>query len=264
MSAPVPADGVLLRLDRLTLARGGREVVSALSGNFERGTLTAVTGPNGAGKSTLVEALAGRLAPVAGRLERTAGLRVAHLPQQSVLDRQFPIRVGDVVALGAWSRIGLWKALGGGLRREVDEALATVGLLGCAQRPISALSVGQFQRVLFARLLLQDADLILLDEPFNAVDAKTTTALQQLVQQWHGQRRTVVAVLHDDAMVRQYFPQTVLLARELVGWGATADVLTEPNLRRARAMAEAWDEAAGLCGTDIRAARTLGAPRAAA
>mgnify|MGYP002133713073 FL=1 len=226
MSAPVPADGVLLRLDRLTLARGGREVVSALSGNFERGTLTAVTGPNGAGKSTLVEALAGRLAPVAGRLERTAGLRVAHLPQQSVLDRQFPIRVGDVVALGAWSRIGLWKALGGGLRREVDEALATVGLLGCAQRPISDLSVGQFQRVLFARLLLQDADLILLDEPFNAVDEATTADLLALMRDWRDQGRAVVAVLHDQAQVQAHFDRMLQLdGRRRWAWGATAELL---------------------------------------
>lgn len=226
MSAPVPAGGVLLRLDRLTLARGGREVVSALSGNFERGTLTAVTGPNGAGKSTLVEALAGRLAPVAGRLERATGLRVAHLPQQSVLDRQFPIRVGDVAALGAWSRIGLWKALGGGLRREVDEALATVGLLGCAQRPISDLSVGQFQRVLFARLLLQDADLILLDEPFNAVDEATTADLLALMRDWRDQGRAVVAVLHDQAQVQAHFDRMLQLdGRRRWAWGATAELL---------------------------------------
>jgi zinc/manganese transport system ATP-binding protein len=97
---------------------------------------------------------------------------------------------------------------------------------------------------------VQDAQVILLDEPFNAVDSKTTAGLLGLVQQWHQQGRTVVAVLHDDEQVRQYFPQTLLLARELVGWGATAEVLTPANLQRARSMAEAWDETAVICGVD--------------
>jgi len=110
---------------------------------------------------------------------------------------------------------------------------------------------------MFARMVVQDAALILLDEPFNAVDTKTTAALLALVRQWHQQRRTVIAVLHDDALVRQHFPATLLLARELVGWGATDKVLTEPNLRRARAMAEAWDEAAGLCDIDALAAQKV-------
>jgi len=99
----------------------------------------------------------------------------------------------------------------------------------------------------------------LLDEPFNAIDSKTTAALLGLVRQWHGQQRTVIAVLHDDSLVRQYFPQTLLLARELVGWGATAEVLTEPHLQRARAMAEAWDEAAEPCDIDTLAVQEVAA-----
>jgi zinc/manganese transport system ATP-binding protein len=128
-----------------------------------------------------------------------------------------------------------------------------VGLQGFEYPNVGSLSSGQLQRVLFARLLVQDAELILLDEPFNAVDSKTTAALLALVQQWHGQQRTIIAVLHDDTLVRQHFPQTVLLARELVGWGPTDQTLTEPNLRRARAMAEAWDEAAERCAIDTPA-----------
>ena len=89
--------------------------------------------------------------------------------------------------------------------------------------------------------------------------AKTTAALLTLVRQWHQQRRTIIAVLHDDSLVRQHFPHTLLLARELVGWGATSDVLTEPNLRSARAMAEAWDEAAGRCDVDALAAQKVAA-----
>ncbi|MEO8119137.1 MAG: ATP-binding cassette domain-containing protein, partial [Rhodoferax sp.] len=125
-----------------------------------------------------------------------------------------------------------------------------VALQGFERRAVGTLSAGQLQRVMFARMLVQDAQLILLDEPFNAVDAKTTARLLALVQQWHRERRTVIAVLHDDAQVRQHFPQTLLLARELVGWGPTAEVLTEANLQRARAMAEAWDETAQVCEID--------------
>jgi zinc/manganese transport system ATP-binding protein len=130
---------------------------------------------------------------------------------------------------------------------RVDAALCAVGLEGFDRRPVGTLSSGQIQRALFARLLVQDAQLILLDEPFNAVDSKTTAALLALVLQWQREGRTVITVLHDDAQVRTYFPQTLLLARECIAWGPTAEVLTDANLQRARAMAEAWDETAALC-----------------
>jgi len=115
---------------------------------------------------------------------------------------------------------------------------------------VGSLSSGQFQRVLFARMLVQQADLILLDEPFNAMDSRTTAALLDLIHQWHAQGQTVIAVLHDDAQVREHFPQTLMLARELVAWGDTAQVLTDPYLQRARALAEAWDDQAEICHAD--------------
>ena len=185
--------------------------------------------------------------------------RMAYLPQVSDIDRGFPIDVRDCVLLGCWGKAGAWGAVTSAMLGQVDAALHRVGLEGFERRGIGSLSSGQLQRVLFARLLVQDAELILLDEPFNAIDAKTTAALLALVQQWQRQQRTVIAVLHDDALVRQYFPATLLLARELVGWGATSEVLTEANLQRARAMAEAWDEAAGVCGIDAPAPRKVAA-----
>ena len=106
------------------------------------------------------------------------------------------------------------------------------------------------QRALFARLLLQDADIILLDEPFTAIDARTTADLLELVRRWHGESRTVVAVLHDIETVRQAFPQTLLLAREAVAWGETATVLTPENLLKARRMVEAFDSHAAPCQRD--------------
>jgi zinc/manganese transport system ATP-binding protein len=103
------------------------------------------------------------------------------------------------------------------------------------------------QRALFARLLLQDADLILLDEPFNAIDARTTADLLQLLARWRNESRTVIAVLHDLEQVRAHFDEVLLLAREPVAWGPTAQVLQAAHLFRARQMAEAWDEQADVC-----------------
>src|SRR5215212_5868880 len=160
--------------------------------------------------------LIGGLSPLAGRIEISSGsnTRIAYLPQAADLDRTFPLPVYDLVALGLWSRAGLFGGVGVRERARVAEAMAAVGLTGFERRPISTLSGGQMQRALFARLLLQDASLILLDEPFTAIDAKTTADLLDLVRRWHEEARTVVAVLHDLEVVRRVFPRTLLIARE--------------------------------------------------
>jgi zinc/manganese transport system ATP-binding protein len=115
----------------------------------------------------------------------------------------------------------------------VRRALEAVGLAAAQDRPIAALSVGQFRRALFARLVLQDAGALLLDEPFAAIDAATTAELLQLVERWHGEGRTIIAVLHDIGQVRAHFPRAVLLARRCIATGDTAAVLSEQNLARA-------------------------------
>lgn len=251
----------VVSLHNLTVSYRQHPALHHISGSFAPGSLTAVVGPNGSGKSTLLKSIAGLL-PIeeGGTLTvMPPRERIAYLPQVAEIDRSFPIDVRDCVLLGCWGAAGAWGAVTGALLGKVDAALQAVGLEGFERRGIGSLSSGQLQRVMFARMLVQGADLILLDEPFNAVDAKTTAALLTLVRQWHQQRRTIIAVLHDDSLVRQHFPATLLLARELVGWGATGDVLTEPNLRHARAMAEAWDETAGLCGIDPPAAQKVAA-----
>jgi zinc/manganese transport system ATP-binding protein len=152
-----------------------------------------------------------------------------------------------MVAMGLWRRAGLFGGIGRKERAQVHDAIAAVGLRGFEERPISSLSGGQMQRTLFARLLLQDASLILLDEPFNAIDAKTTADLLDIVQRWHGERRTVMAALHDLDLIKGNFPETLLLAREPVAWGATPEVLTPENLLKARRMCEAFDTSAAEC-----------------
>jgi zinc/manganese transport system ATP-binding protein len=163
------------------------------------------------------------------------------------IDRGFPISVYDLVAMGLWRSKGLFGGIGRKDRDTIERAIEAVGLTGFEQRPIGTLSGGQMQRMLFARLLLQDARVIVLDEPFNAIDSKTSADLLDLVRHWHVEQRTVLAALHDLDVVRANFPETLLLAREPVAWGATADVLTPDNMLKARRMCEAFDEQAEAC-----------------
>ncbi|WP_029010519.1 metal ABC transporter ATP-binding protein [Azospirillum halopraeferens] len=241
--------GDVIRLHDLTLGYRRHPAVHHISGGFADGSLTAVVGPNGAGKSTLLKAVTGALRPLQGRvtLEGVDRRDIAYLPQQAEIDRSFPIDVLDTVMLGHWRRVGAFGAITAAMRDDARAALAAVGLAGFERRPVGALSAGQFQRVLFARMLLQDARLILLDEPFTAIDARTTADLLALVRRWHAERRTVIAVLHDLEQVRAHFPRTLLLAREPIAWGPTAEALAPANLRRARAMAEHWDDGAPVC-----------------
>ncbi len=239
-----------IRLDDLTLGYDRHPAVHHLSGEIAMGSLTAIVGPNGAGKSTLLKGIAGALSPLDGAMTLSKGKRLAYLPQSADLDRSFPIHVYDLVAMGLWGAAGIFGRIGLGAKGKVEQAIAAVGLTGFERRPIGNLSGGQMQRALFARLLLQDADIILLDEPFTAIDARTTADLLALVQRWHGESRTIVAVLHDIETVRRAFPQTLLLARESVAWGATADVLTAENLLKARRMVEAFDSHAPACERD--------------
>ncbi len=235
-----------LDLVNLTLAYDRHPAVHHLDGTVPSGDLLAIVGPNGAGKSTLLKGIAGLHAPSQGRIDGDRA-RIAYLPQASELDRAFPIGVFDLVATGLWRRTGWFGGLGAADAGRVADAIAAVGLAGFEGRPIGSLSGGQLQRALFARVLVADADLILLDEPFTAIDQRTTADLLGLVRRWHGESRTVIAVLHDTDLVRAHFPNTLLLAREAIAWGPTAEVLTADNLLAARRMVEAPDPEAEAC-----------------
>ncbi len=233
----------------VTLGYDRHPAVHHLDGEVAQGALLAVIGPNGAGKSTLFRGLAGILKPLAGSID-LGGLDIrdiAYLPQTADIDRTFPISVFDFVGTGLWRTTGFFGGMGKAARDKIAQALAAVGLNGFENRSIGTLSGGQMQRMLFARVLLQDARLIVLDEPFNAIDAKTSADLVALVRRWHAEGRTVLAALHDMELVRANFPETLLLARGPVAWGATAQVLTAENLAEARRMCEAFDDTAAAC-----------------
>ena len=182
------------------------------------------------------------------RARRPRARDIAYLPQAAEIDRTFPISVYDMVAMGLWRTTGLFGGIGGKDRdRRSRRPSPRSASPASSSAPIGTLSGGQMQRMLFARLLLQDARVIVLDEPFNAIDAKTSADLLDLVRRWHGEQRTVLAALHDLDLVKANFPETLLLAREPVAWGPTADVLTPENLLKARRMCEAFDEHAEAC-----------------
>ncbi|MGV1015367.1 MAG: metal ABC transporter ATP-binding protein [Methyloceanibacter sp.] len=248
--SPRPEPAIVFR--DLTLGYDRHPAVHHIDGAVQRGALLALVGPNGAGKSTLLKGIMGELAPLGGSLS-LPGLdkrHIAYLPQVMDIDRSFPISVFDCAAMGLWREIGAWRGLDAHRKDAVTRALATVGLVGLADRPVGTLSGGQFQRVLFARLLLQDASLILLDEPFRAVDTKTVADLIALILRWHEEGRTVLAALHDFEQVRAHFPTALLLAREVVAWGDTSTVLTPQNLAESRRLVEAFDKHAEICARD--------------
>ncbi|HRE21535.1 MAG TPA: ABC transporter ATP-binding protein [Rhabdaerophilum sp.] len=235
-----------LIFDNLTLGYDRHPAVHHLGGAVRRGALLAIVGPNGGGKSTLLKAIAGRLAPLGGSI--TPGTRtLAYMPQIGDLSRDFPVSALDLALTGLCSREGMF---GGFSRRQRESALtaiAAVGLAGFEGRSIRTLSGGQLQRLLFARMMLQDAELILLDEPFTAIDTRTIEDLMVIVHRWHDEGRTVLAVLHDLDLVRHHFPETLMLARDPLGWGPTAEILTPQRLADARRMAEAFDRNAAEC-----------------
>lgn len=232
----------LLQVKGLKVQVEDNEILHGLDLTVNAGEVHAIMGPNGSGKSTLMKGITGALKPLGGRIVREGA--IAYLPQGAEIDKSFPATVSELVSLGLWPRRGAFGRLDAADRRQVSAALDAVGLDGFARRPLDTLSGGQFQRALFARLLLMDAPIVLLDEPFAAVDEKTVHDLVALIARWHGEGRTVVAVLHDLGLVRRHFPETLLLAREAVAWGDTAVALRPAALQRARAMPEAWDESA--------------------
>ncbi|MDB5412643.1 MAG: metal transporter ATP-binding protein [Rubritepida sp.] len=234
-----------LRIRDLTMTHGRRPAVHHLSFALKPGAMMAVVGPNGAGKSSLLRAIAGLHAPSEGRIEGLSPGCIALLPQQSALDRAFPLSCRDAVLFGLWGESGAFRATP--RPERVEGALDAVGLHGFGRRPVGSLSAGQFQRLLFARLLLQDAPVILLDEPFNALDARTSADLLAVMRRWHGEGRSILAVLHDIDLVRREFPETLLLAREGIACGPTEVALSAENRLRARMMSEAWAEQAEIC-----------------
>lgn len=212
----------MIELDHLVVGYDRQPITASLSGIIETGSMTAITGVNGCGKSTLLKTLAGFIPPVSGTVRWSSGRPViGWLAQRHALESQFPLTVQDVVSMGAWPQISLLKALDRHLRKRIAAVLERVGLSAMAGVTIDRLSGGQFQRMLFARVLLQQAPLVMLDEPFTGVDEITRQALMTLMIEMNRQGQTLLAVLHDSQRVADYFPENLHLAAEQAYWGST-------------------------------------------
>jgi len=212
-------------LHEVTVRYGLQVALERVSGQFPPASLTAVVGANGAGKSTLLAAIAGGLRLAGGSVQRPIGGLLGFLPQRAAVDTSYPVTVAELVALGGWRQFGAFRAIPASVRARATEAAAIVGLHGNLERRIGALSTGELQRALFARLILEDPAAILMDEPFAAVDAQTTTVLMDQLIRWHRDGRTLIVVLHDLALVRAWFPTTLVLARRCLFWGPTESAL---------------------------------------
>ncbi len=230
---------VALRVKGLTLSYDADPVVQDLSFEVPRGALVGVLGPNGAGKSTMIKAIVGALRPDAGEIEvlgargKHALRRLTYVPQRGSVDWDFPVTVRDVVTQGCLGRVGLLGRLTGEEHRIVDEALERVAMTEFATRQIGALSGGQQQRVFLGRALAQRGDVYLLDEPFVGVDARTESAIIDVLRMLRDEGRTLLVVHHDLSTVRDYFDHVLLLNKELIAFGQTSEVFQADTLQRA-------------------------------
>lgn len=228
-----------LEVHDLTVSYDRRPVLWDIDFELPEGKLVAIVGPNGAGKSTLIKAIMG-LVPLAsgwvrlfgGSLEENRS-RIGYVPQRSSVDWEFPTSVRDVVLMGRYGKIGLFRRPSSSDRDVAEEAMRKVGITDLADRQISQLSGGQQQRVFLARAIAQDADLYLMDEPFVGVDAATETAIIELLREMRRRGKTVVVVHHDLGTVRDYFDWVLLLNLRTISFGPLRDAFTDELLEQA-------------------------------
>lgn len=214
-----------LALNNITHHYGSKCALENLSLTIAFPSLVALIGPNGGGKSTLLKLVAGLLKLQQGSFDLSVPRhKIAYVAQQSTLDHHFPIRVFDVVAMGLFAKIGCFGKLTRDNTENIFKALHTVGLEGFEYAPINTLSGGQFQRMMFARVIVQDADLLLLDEPFAAIDSETKHQLMKLIQNWHNDGKTILVVLHDIKLAADYFPHIVMLSKNVLKSGSSQEI----------------------------------------
>ena len=221
--AAVTARGLNVRL-------GGRLALEQVSFELPRGATVALLGPNGAGKTTLFRAAVGLVRPSAGSIEIGGGATVAFVPQRLDIEPAFPATVTDVVRMGRYGELGWLRRFGARDRALVDEAIATLGIEELADRRFGDLSGGERQRALLAQATAQDAEVLLLDEPFAGLDAPTHATLRDRLAAWRSEGRTVVVATHDLQSASRDYDLVLCLNRRLVAIGPPAETCTEEVL----------------------------------
>lgn len=215
-----------LQLHDLQLAQGGRTVLEHLEGTFEDGAITALIGANGAGKSTLIQAIMGMLTPIAGRIDCDIPReRRAWLPQELPLDLTFPMSVEELIMTGTWPSHGALKGYCGPHYRQAREVMNRLGISSLAHRPLGELSGGQRQRALLGRTLMQEAELLLLDEPFANVDRETVEVITQVLRDMAANGTTIIVVLHDLEQLARLADCVLVLADGHGRWSTPAELI---------------------------------------
>jgi ABC-type Mn2+/Zn2+ transport system ATPase subunit len=221
--------GAILTAHGLTVRYGDVAALEALDVEIPRGAAVAVLGPNGSGKSTLFAAAVGLVDPAAGTIA-AATARIAYLPQQVGVDPIFPATVADVVRMGRWSGLGVRRRTSARDRALVAGAMRALGVDHLARRRLGELSGGQRQRTLLAQVAAQDAELLLLDEPFTGVDTPTEGTVRELIHAWRDEGRTVLVATHDLARAARDYDLVLALNRRLIAFGPAAATCTEDVL----------------------------------
>lgn len=228
----------VLEIHDLTVSYDQNPVLWNVDLSLPAGKLVGILGPNGAGKSTLIKAIMGLITPTSGYVKvfekplNDVRARISYVPQRESVDWNFPASVLDVVMMGTYGKLGLFRRPGKKEKELAMKSLEEVGMNGFVNRQISELSGGQQQRVFIARALAQEADLYLMDEPFSGVDMSTETAIFQLLQEMASSGKTVIVVHHDIHSAMTFFDWLIMLNLHLVASGPKELVMNEEMLRK--------------------------------
>ena len=218
-----------IEIKNLTVAYGENIALEDLNLNIEVGSLMALVGPNGAGKSTLIKTILKFLKQITGEIKINAKT-LAYVPQRNSVDWDFPTTLFDVVEMGCYGRVGLFKRVSKGEKQKVLKAIEQVGMLEFKDRQISELSGGQQQRAFIARALVQEADIYLMDEPFQGVDSTTEKSIVEILKQLKAEGKTIIVVHHDLQTVPAYFESVALINKAVIVSGKVSEVFTQDNI----------------------------------
>ena len=218
-----------IEIKNLTVAYGENIALEDLNLNIEVGSLMALVGPNGAGKSTLIKTILKFLKQITGEIKINAKT-LAYVPQRNSVDWDFPTTLFDVVEMGCYGRVGLFKRVNKEEKQKVLKAIKQVGMLEFKDRQISELSGGQQQRAFIARALVQEADIYLMDEPFQGVDSTTEKSIVEILKQLKAEGKTIIVVHHDLQTVPAYFESVALINKAVIVSGKVSEVFTQENI----------------------------------
>ena len=218
-----------IEIKNLTVAYGENIALENFNLDVEVGSLVALVGPNGAGKSTLIKTILKFLKQITGKI-KINGKNLAYVPQRNSIDWDFPTTLFDVVEMGCYGRVGLFKRVNKKEKQKVFKAIEQVGMLDFKDRQISELSGGQQQRAFIARALVQEADIYLMDEPFQGVDSTTEKSIVDILKKLKSEGKTLLVVHHDLQTVLTYFESVTFINKTVIASGKVKEVFTQENI----------------------------------